>query len=129
MVNTLGRLHTMITWLHEVTWLIKNNISPLPWGLWLPHLTMWRFIVNDHHALSHFTLWSRDHVITWQMKTLCLNFCKNMATKLDRVVGFIAGVLPIKSHNLLMTWSHKVTWQMKNAINPLSRDLSLSNLT
>ena len=52
-----------------------------------------------------------------------------MATKLDRVVGYNAGLLSIKSHNLLITWSYKVTWQMKNVINLLSRDLSLSNLT
>ena len=51
-----------------------------------------------------------------------------VASKLHRVVGFNAGLLYIKSYNLLITWSYKVTWQMKNVINSLSRDLSLSNL-
>ena len=52
-----------------------------------------------------------------------------MATEFDRVVGSNAGLLCIKSHNMLITWSYKVTWQMKSVINLLSRDLSLSNLT
>ena len=51
-----------------------------------------------------------------------------MATKHDRVVGSNAGLLCIKSHNLLITWSHKFTWQIKYVLNSLSRELSLSKL-
>ena len=40
-----------------------------------------------------------------------------MANKLERVMGFIVGLLSTKSHNLLITWSHKVIYQMKNVIN------------
>ena len=58
----------MITWLHEVTWLIKNDISPLPRGPWLPNLTRWNFIVKGHYLLSLLTLWSCNQVITWHMK-------------------------------------------------------------
>ena len=49
-----------------------------------------------------------------------------MATKLDRDVGFNAGQLSTKSHNLLTTWSHKVT---KKVINSFSRDPWQSNVT
>ena len=74
MVTTLDRLDPMITWSHEVTWLIKNDTSPLPRGPWLPNLTRWRFIVKGHHPLSLLTLWSRDQVITWQMKNVISQF-------------------------------------------------------
>ena len=127
-VITLGRLHPMIAWPHEVTWLIKNDISPLLRGLWLPHLSWWRFIVNGHHPSSHLTLWLRDQVITWQMKNVIFQLPRDHGYQ-NWVVDFNAGLLFIKSHNLLMMWSHKVTWQMKNVINLLSRGLSLSNLT
>ena len=58
MVTTHGRRHPMITWTHKVTWQIKDDISPLPLGLWLPNLTWWRFIVKGNHPLSLLTLWS-----------------------------------------------------------------------
>ena len=70
MVTLLGRLDPMITWSHEVTWLIKSEISPLPRGPWLPNLTRWTFIVKSHHLLSLLTFWSRDRVITWQIKNV-----------------------------------------------------------
>ena len=132
MVTTLGRLDSMITGSHEVTWLIKNDISPLPRGTWLPYLTRWRFTVKGHHPLSLLTLWSRDQVTSYHVtdkKRYISTSARPMATKLGRVVGSNAGFLSIKSHNLLMTWSHKVTWQMKNILNSLLRDLSLLNLT
>ena len=60
----------MITWSDEVIGLIKNDKSPLPRGPCLPNLTRWRFIVTGHHPLSLLTPWSRDQVITWQMKNV-----------------------------------------------------------
>ena len=77
---------------------------------------------------------SFDALITWPNyhmadgKRYISTSAGPMATKLDRVVGSNAGLLSIKSYNLLITWSYEVIWQMKNAINSLSRDLSLSNL-
>ena len=115
MATTLARLDPLVTWPHEVTWLIKNDISPLPRGLWLAKLTRWRFILKGHHPLSLLMFWSRDEVITWYME--------NVISQLNR------GLLSMKSHNLLITWLYKVTWQMKNVINLLSRDLSLLHLT
>ena len=116
-VTTLGRLDPMSTWLHEVTWLIKNDISPLPRGPWLPNLTRWNFIVKGHNLLSLLTLWSCNQVITWLMTTTPV-----------RVVDSNAGLLSIASLNLLITWSHNVTWQMKNVLNSFSHDPSLSHL-
>ena len=74
---------------------------------------------------------SFDALITWPSyhmtdgKRYISTSVEPMATKL---VGSNAGILSIKSQNLLITWLYKVTWQMKNVINSLSRDLSLSNL-
>ena len=104
----------MITWSHEVTWLIKNNISALSWGLWLPDFTRRRFIVKGR--------WS--YHVTGEKRYISTS-ARPMTIKLDRVVGSNARLLSIRSHDLLMTWSHKVTWQMKNVLNSLSGDLSL----
>ena len=49
MATTLDRLDPMITWPHEVMWLIKNDKSTLPQSLWLSNLTRWRFIVKSLH--------------------------------------------------------------------------------
>ena len=124
MATTLGRLDLLVTWPHEVTWLIKNDISPLPRGLWLAKLTRRRFIVKGHHPLSLLMLWSRDQVITWQME--------NVISQLPRdlwLPNLTEWWVLMWSHNMLITWSNKVTWKMKNVINLLSRDLLLSNLT
>ena len=36
-----------------------------------------------------------------------------MATKLDRMVTLLEGLLPITSHDTLITWSYKIMWQTK----------------
>ena len=129
MATTLGRLDPLVTWPHEVTWLIKSDISPCLPGLCLPKLTRWIFIVKGHHPFSLLMIWSRNQVITWQIENVISQLPRDLwLWKLARVVGSNGGQLSIKSHNLLITWSYKVTWQMKNVINSLSRDLSLSNL-
>ena len=134
MATTLGRLDPLVKWPHEVTWLIKSDISPSLRGLWLPKLTRWMFILKGKGPPS---IESFDALITLpsyhmtDAKRYISTSAGPMATKLDRVVGSIiyAGRLSIKSHNLLITWSYKVIWQTKNVINLLSRNLSLSNLT
>ena len=129
MATTLGRLDPLVTWPHEVTWLIKSDISPCLPGLCLPKLTRWIFIVKGHHPFSLLMIWSRNQVITWQIENVISQLPRDLwLWKLARVVGSNGGQLSIKSHNLLITWSYKVTWQMKNVINSLSRDLSLSNV-
>ena len=131
MTTTLGRLDPLVTWSHEVTWLIKNDISSCPRGLWQPKLTRSRFIVKGHHPLSLLMLWSGDQVITWQMENVISQLPRGLwLPNLTEWWVLMLAIKPlsIKSHNLLITWSYKVTWQMKNVINSLSRDLLLSNL-
>ena len=131
MATTLGRLDPLVKWPHEVTWLIKSDISPSLRGLWLPKLTRWMFILKGKGPPS---IESFDALITLpsyhmtDAKRYISTSAGPMATKLERVVGSNAGLLSIKSYNLLITWPYKVTWQMENVINSLSRDLSLSNL-
>ena len=129
MATTPGRLDPLVTWLHEVTWLMKNDIS-----------TSTRAMTGTTDKVEVYrkgppSIESFDDLITWPSyhvadgKRYIWTSAGPMATKLDRVVGYNAGLLSIKSHNLLITWSYKITWQMQNVINLLSRDLSLSNLT
>ena len=44
-----------------------------------------------------------------------------MATKLDRMVTYLEGFLPIKSHDPLITWPCKITWQAKTSTSLLSQ--------
>ena len=112
MVTTLGRINPLIMRSHEVTWLIKNDISPLPRGPWLAR---WRFIVKGHHPLNLLTLWSCDQIITWQMKNVISQLPRDLwLPKLTEWWVLTRAYLSIKSLNLLITWSQKVTWQMKN---------------
>ena len=117
MATTLGRLDPLVKWPHEVTWLIKSDISPSLRGLWLPKLTRWMFILKGKGPPS---IESFDALITLpsyhmtDAKRYISTSAGPMATKLDRVVGSNTALLSIKSHNLLIMWSYKVTWQMKN---------------
>ena len=77
MGTILGRFHPLITWPHEVTWLTKNDISPLPRALWLPNLARWMFIVKDHDSSSLLVLLSRNQVIIWQMKNVIFQLPRN----------------------------------------------------
>ena len=36
-----------------------------------------------------------------------------MATKRDKMIINLDGLLPIKLHDSLITWSYKITWQTK----------------
>ena len=42
-----------------------------------------------------------------------------MATKFGRMVTYLDGLLPIKSHDSLIMWSCKITWHTKIIISPL----------
>ena len=42
-----------------------------------------------------------------------------MATKPKRMITYVDGFLPIKSHDPLITWSCKITWQTKIIISSL----------
>ena len=114
----------MVTWSN---WLIKNNISTRPMTVKLDKVEVYSKGQPSIESFDALITWSNYHV-TYQKRYISTS-ARPMATKLGRVMGSNTGLLSIKSHNLLITWSHKVTWQMENALNSLSRDLSLSNLT
>ena len=43
-----------------------------------------------------------------------------MATKFSRMMTYLDGLLPIKSHVPLITWSSEITWQNKTTMYQLS---------
>ena len=43
-----------------------------------------------------------------------------MATKLGRMINYLEGLLPVKSHNPFITWTFKIKSQTKD-ISPLSQ--------
>ena len=68
-------------------------------------------------SIEHFNAlitWSSDHVT--DEKRYIWPSARTVTNKLDKVVGFIAGLLFTTSLNLFITWSHKVIWQLKNVI-------------
>ena len=42
----------------------------------------------------------------------------SMFTKLGRMVIYLDGLVPITTHDCLITWSCKITWQTKTIISP-----------
>ena len=46
-----------------------------------------------------------------------------MATKLDKMITYFDGLLPIKSHDSLITWSCGITWKTKTIISPIPQCL------
>ena len=42
-----------------------------------------------------------------------------LVTKLDRIVTYLGGLLPIKSYGSLIIWSCKFTWQTKTVVSLL----------
>ena len=40
-----------------------------------------------------------------------------MATKVEKIVIYLDGFLPIKQHVFLITWSSKITWKNKIIIS------------
>ena len=52
----------------------------------------------------------------------------SMATKIGRMVTYIDRVLPINSHDHIITSSWEITCQTKNIISPLPQCLWLQNL-
>ena len=156
--TTLGRLNPIITWPHEVTWLIKNDISSLTRGL-------------GRYPLSFLTLWSRNQVIPRQMENVISQFPRDLW--LLNLTGWwvlmracypsshitcwsrghirshdkwkcykftflwpvaiklekrVVYLLP-QTHIFLSTWFREFTWQMNIVIFLLLPSLLLLNLT
>ena len=59
--------HPQATWhiKHVVMWQVKDVVSPLSQGLWIPKLARWGLRLKGPHPQSHVT---HCQVITWQIK-------------------------------------------------------------
>ena len=86
--------------------------------------------MRGSHPLNHLTFWSRGLVRSRdKLNSLILHYHSiTMTTKLGRMVAHLDGLLPIKSHDSLMTWSCDITWQAKTIISPLRQSLWPRNL-
>ena len=74
-------------------------------------------------APAHKVKWPFDHVVLWNHVTN-YNRCISttivpMASKLGRMVTYDDELLPVKSHDPLVTLSWEITWQTKIIISPL----------
>ena len=79
----------LTTWSHFATWQTKNKISPLPQGLWLPHLadgnSWWRKLPHNLRWLSnHLITWG--HVINWKLDIS--SSARSITTKHGRLVTY-----------------------------------------
>ena len=51
-----------------------------------------------------------------------------LATKLGRMVTYLDGLLPIKSHDPMIRWSFELTWHTKIIMSPITNCLWLPNV-
>ena len=74
-------------------------------------------------ATAHKVTWHFDHVVLEDQLTNWNHYVSPtkvpMATKLGRIVTHLDGLLPIKSHDPLITRSCKITWFTKTITSPL----------
>ena len=121
MVTTLGRINPLIMWSHEVTWLIKNDISPLPRGPWLDKVEVCSKGPPSIESFDALIMWPNYHVT--DEKRYISTSARPMATKIDRVVGSNAGLF---IHQVTQPVDHVVT---EGYMTNEKWNLSLSNLT
>ena len=112
--------HPLITWSCYITWQVKTITFPLPQCLWPWNLVGWLHILKSSQPISHTTPRSRDLTKSRDKNHHFSTTRVPMATKLDRIVAHLNGLLPIKFHNPLIKWSCKTMWQAKTIIFPLS---------
>ena len=88
-----------VTWLFDVvvTWQIKNIITPLSQGLWIPNLAGWWVRIRGPHPQSHVTLQYHGHVTN--KRRYISTFTRPIDPKLSRMVTYDEGTLPTKSRN------------------------------
>ena len=98
---------SFISWSWEVMWQTKTVMS-----------------LHYHSAYGHqirqyyMVLW--DHVTNYKHYISSTAPISSMATKLDRMMTYLEWLLPVKSHDHMITWSCKITWQAKVIIYPLT---------
>ena len=102
----------LITCSCEITWQTKIIISPLWQCLWPPNVEVWWLTLRGSYPQSHMIIW-------WQVlwNHYISNTTIHMATKLDRMVTYLKGFLPMSDASWV-TWSCEITWKIKN-ISPI----------
>ena len=121
---------SLITWSCDITWQDKVITSPLPQCLWPWNLVGWWLILKGSKtgSLQHPDLGvlqshvaDEDHYFSTSRVP--------MASKLDRMVAHLDGLLPIKFHNpFKILWSCDITWRARTIIYSLSQWLWPRNL-
>ena len=119
-----------VTWSCEITRQNKDFISPLPQCLRSPKFGR---VTSYHEKLPVIKpQWLFDHVVFWDymadLNHYILTTALPMARRVDRVVIYLEGLLPIKSHSFWVTWTCEIMWQIKNIAFPLQQCLWPLNL-
>ena len=118
----------LTTWSHEVTWQIKNKISPLLRSQWPINLSEWWFMMRETHPW-----WPSDHVIKWSPVTnwelKISSSTRSITTKHGRLGTYGERKPPMESQDPLSTWwGIVIMWQTKSVTYPLWQDLWPWNL-
>ena len=83
-------------------------------------------------ALAHKVIWHFNQVVVGRsrdkLKSLYLPYKVSMARKLGKTGTYLEGLLPLKSHDAMITWSCEITWQTKTIISPLPQCLRPPNM-
>ena len=116
-----------ITWSCEIMWQTKTIISPLPQCPWPQNLVGWwhgdlPWGIPKHKVIQRFDYVVSQGHVTNKSHYISTNTVP-MANKLDRMVTYLDGLLPIKSHDSWITWSCEITRQTKSSISPLAQCL------
>ena len=111
--------YNMIMGSCKITQQTNTIISPLPQCLWPANFTGWRLTLRDSDPQSQMMLWSRGLAKPCdKLNPLDLQHHSAHSNLTSQDTNLPWGLLPIKSHNLLLTWSCKITWQTKTFTSP-----------
>ena len=116
---------SLITLSNEITWQIKTYFQyqkAYDHQTWQGGNLLWM-------APAHKFTWSFDPMVMQHHMTnqIYISSTKPMATKLERIVTYLEGRLPMNSHEALTMWSYEITWKIKN-ISPIPLCLWPPNL-
>ena len=116
---------TLITWSWRITWQTKTIISPLPYSLWSLNLGGWWLALRGF--MMHKVTWCFDHIVLQDRLTNQNHYTSTitvpMSTKLENMLTYLDGLLPIKSHGPFIIWSCEMKWQSKTITSPLQQCL------
>ena len=114
----------LATCFSQITWQIKPIVSPLLQCLWSPKLAgLWQATPIKSSYLTwrpptHDVTWPFDDVVLWNNVSNWSHYISIttvlVSTKLGRVLSYLKGLPPVKSHGSWVKWSCKIMWQIKN---------------